>query len=477
MPGTADSAAPRSWFSDSFGFDECKKPQDTLSQFSLQGERLTSRANGRAFHVGRFQVLTLEELRKKKKIWLDRAHADYAAAGRLSFQIVVGDTRELHLDPANAGAVFQVTSLFNCLESVPAGTGPESGVSSYCADATQGPAAALACPAATVYRNYFASGGEVVGEDEGGQLRPDNQIDLLRELAQHVDNREKGYWTMRNGFCLPRVDGSLGKLSTLMCKDASLAAKMRPHVAVGIHWETETAAPGGHRVCQIFCSSLPVALVKSVRTAHWAELAKTILEAQYDATLAAAASLAASFGTRVKVFLTLVGGGALGARREWIVDALQRALVEHAMCPLDVSLVHYGELPDCPVFSKLNVHVCSPETKVSVPQRMPSRCASAFFRKQNSSFDSNGRNCDNMLELFRLFDVNGDGVINRSELLFMLQKIDEEFFTPHVVDIFLQEADADANGEIHYLEFVTWLCNEDESIYESLEAGLQSMKH
>ena len=62
--------------------------------------------------------------------------------------------------PSRAKFTVEVASQFNCLEMVGPGTRPEDGVTIYAKDATQGPACALACPAATVFRNYFAFGGQ-----------------------------------------------------------------------------------------------------------------------------------------------------------------------------------------------------------------------------------------------------------------------------------------------------------------------------
>jgi len=69
-----------------------------------------------------------------------------------------------------------------------------------------------------------------------------------------------------------------------------------------------------------------------------------------------------------------------------------------------------------------------------------------------------------MRTAFACHDLNGDGVLDRSEFFSMLHKVDDSFFTPHVVDILLKEADADQDGKIYYHEFVRWICQEDEEI-------------
>jgi hypothetical protein len=126
----------------------------------------------------------------------------------------------------------------------------------------------------------------------------------------------------------------------------------------------------------------------SVPPADWEPFARLVLRATYDAILLVAATLAADRAAaalaaaraaaeddteharedvaptgnegggggggrggggagvgpevRVRVFLTLVGGGVFGNEPAWITDAIGAALDAHAAAPLDVFLVHYG---------------------------------------------------------------------------------------------------------------------------------------
>ena len=50
---------------------------------------------------------------------------------------------------------LQVASGFNCLEFVSEDSCPEDGITCYELDRTQGPACAISCAPATLYRNYF----------------------------------------------------------------------------------------------------------------------------------------------------------------------------------------------------------------------------------------------------------------------------------------------------------------------------------
>jgi hypothetical protein len=77
----------------------------------------------------------------------------------------------------NRLATFQAASQFNCLEFTGPSLTPEAGVSIYEFDRTQGPACAIACGPATVYRNYFVPLGEQVGQSAHRQI--ENARELL----------------------------------------------------------------------------------------------------------------------------------------------------------------------------------------------------------------------------------------------------------------------------------------------------------
>jgi len=60
---------------------------------------------------------------------------------------------------------------------------------------------------------------------------------------------------------------------------------------------------------------------------------------------------------------------------------------------------------------------------------------------------------------FSALDVNGDGVIDETEMVHVLSGLDSKLFTASAVRRMFRAADADADGIVHYAEFVTWLCN------------------
>mmetsp|Transcript_51077 Transcript_51077/g.150608 ORF Transcript_51077/g.150608 Transcript_51077/m.150608 type:complete len:346 (+) Transcript_51077:158-1195(+) len=332
MPGGRGGAASKTWFQDLFGFEE-RPYKETRDLFEFGDDVLKSKANGASFHVGPFEVASVAELRR-------RAAEGGAALGEcdlggLSFKNVVGDARGLHGAAANAGAVFQVASQFNCLEMVEPGVRPEDGVTRYYSDATQGPACAISCAAATVFRNYFVNGS---GQGRGCQ------VDCLAPVGELVGNAKEGYWRMSNGYCMPSGPGSIARLSGLLKADAGLAEGVSSALQVGVHWDTEVGDKN-HRVCQVFSSALPVSYAKSTRSEDWQPFAQAVLDGTFSATLAAAAVLAAQRRERVKVYLTMVGGGAFGNRTMWIIAALRAALREFEAAPLDVMMVSFMALP------------------------------------------------------------------------------------------------------------------------------------
>jgi hypothetical protein len=117
------------------------------------------------------------------------------------------------------------------------------------------------------------------------------------------------------------------------------------HLRIGLQSDTEvtfgtTVETPGHLGSQAYCSAVPVGY-SDQPASRWEPLARLVLDATYEATLAAATINAESTGNR-SVFLTLVGGGVFGNRTEWIVDAIQRAVTRHAGVDLDVVIVSYG---------------------------------------------------------------------------------------------------------------------------------------
>jgi hypothetical protein len=234
-----------------------------------------------------------------------------------------------------------VASQFNLLEMVSPEVTPEQGVTRYQHDRTQGPACAIAAGAATIYRNYFVPVNGSHGQNSKRQL--DGLAGLGRILAATLRQPINTLWEMRNGYALctrAGLDSIAEHLSSLQPEELDI---LRGKLCVGIHQDVEvTDADGEHRplVSQAFCSALPVAYAP-VPPALWVAFASLILEAAYEATMAAAI-LNAKRGISNVVLLTQLGGGAFGNHDDWIGAGTRRSLEKVREFDLEVGLVSYG---------------------------------------------------------------------------------------------------------------------------------------
>mmetsp|Transcript_45710 Transcript_45710/g.73500 ORF Transcript_45710/g.73500 Transcript_45710/m.73500 type:complete len:397 (-) Transcript_45710:138-1328(-) len=338
------------WFESVFGFKE-KGYGATKKQFKVLDETsdgkneeniyLVSLPNQVRFKIGKFEVLSVQDLQGR----LTKAQAPcdegkICELGSMTFKNITGSVKILIRDRANHGAVFQAASQFNCLEMVGPGVSPERGVKGYVNDPTQGPACALGCPGALVYRNYCHNGGQGRG----------NQIDCLSPVAKVLGAPKTKYWKMANGYALPLQTDSMRKLGDRLNSDLKLRETALKALQIGVHWSTEVHKKDREKVgvplmvSQMFCSAVPVAYAKSTTSKDWSTFAQLVLDASYEATLLAAGVLAMKRNARVKVYLTMLGGGAFGNRQGWIISAIKRSLKKFSSLPLDVCLVHYHRL-------------------------------------------------------------------------------------------------------------------------------------
>ena len=313
-------------------------PASIHRHLSVQNGWLISAVNGRQMWLGTLDLPNLTDLRGKS-MTLPKG---------TTLRNRVADVQDLLCDPAHAGATFQVASQTNLLEMVGPTIGPEDGIARYEHDRTQGPACAIACGAATLFRNYFIQIDAALGQSANTQL------DCLSDLGRALGNPTEGHWHSRNGYVLPGRDTFRAlrrKLEAMTPKDID---HLRGLVRIGLQRDTEvTAAPGAHRVNQVFCSALPLAYA-SLPDSDWQFFARLILEASYEACFQAARRIAAETGDN-RLFLTLLGGGAFGNPDHWISDAIVRALTIGAAEGLALTLVSYGS--PWPGFAALRAQV------------------------------------------------------------------------------------------------------------------------
>eukprot|EP00928_Gymnodinium_smaydae_P096473 TRINITY_DN8533_c0_g2_i5.p1 TRINITY_DN8533_c0_g2~~TRINITY_DN8533_c0_g2_i5.p1 ORF type:complete len:670 (+),score=154.93 TRINITY_DN8533_c0_g2_i5:55-2010(+) len=67
-----------------------------------------------------------------------------------------------------------------------------------------------------------------------------------------------------------------------------------------------------------------------------------------------------------------------------------------------------------------------------------------------------------LLETFRRFDSNGDGVITRPELARILQAIDPDGWNDDALDTLLDAIDTNQDGKLQYKEFIAWITESDD---------------
>lgn len=309
------------------GFGE-ESPDQVRTNIEVNGDTMTSKVNGRRVVCGRLETPTLGELRTRGKV-------NGFPKGSLSLHEKVADVQQLHLNPSNAGSIFQVASQFNLLEMASPSVRPERGVGIYEYDRTQGPACAIAAGAGTIYRNYFAEVNGMIGQSA------DNQIDCLHDLGTALDNEGERLWQMRNGYALASKAGLVEISDRLRSIGEQDRDSLRQLLRIGIQWDTQvTLGECEHTVTQAYCSALPVAY-SPLAAGLWEEFARLILEASYEAVFYTALINQGRTGSKT-VYLTLLGGGAFGNRSEWIFSAIKRSLVLFADRDLEVAVVSYS---------------------------------------------------------------------------------------------------------------------------------------
>eukprot|EP01037_Dinobryon_pediforme_P027570 gene27570-30508_t len=239
------------WFERLTGFAE-RDYDDTRRKLDLRDGRVLSLVNGRSFGIGRFEVVTLETLRR-------RVVAGRLPPGRRVVRVVRGYVFELHGRPDLAGALFQAASQFNMLEMIGPDVVPEDGVGIYENDRTQGPACAISAGGGTIYRNYFVPVGGETGQTRTRQL---NGFEALGgALALGAGALPAALWRMQNGYLICPPAGLSAMSAVIAAADEAERERLRGLLAIGLHWGVEVTTASGPRpqhVSQAFCSAVPV---------------------------------------------------------------------------------------------------------------------------------------------------------------------------------------------------------------------------
>lgn len=172
-------------------------------------------------------------------------------------------------------------------------------------------------------------------------LRPSKVWEFIADIGAALGNSESILWEMRNGYALATQSGLVEIGQRLRAAGEDELDKLRQLLRIGIQWNTQvTLNDSKHLISQVYCSALPVAYSNHPSNL-WAEFARLVLEASYEATICTAILNSIRNGNN-RVFLTLLGGGAFGNQNDWIVGGLRRALNLYKHADLDVAIVSYG---------------------------------------------------------------------------------------------------------------------------------------
>jgi hypothetical protein len=217
---------------------------------------------------------------------------------------------------------------------------PEQGVTGYIYDGTQGPACAMAAAAGTVYRNYFVSVGDRVGQTR------DHQLDALSgvgaALSDLIGLPVSALWNMQNGYALCTAEGLPAISHLLDTASEDVIDELRSALAIGLHRNVEVTDGSGRHVSQAYCSALPVGYSTLPRK-DWEPFARLVLEASYEAVMLAAVEQASAGGSNT-VLLTRIGGGVFGNGDDWIDSAIERAMDLVKDAGLDIVFVAHGSV-------------------------------------------------------------------------------------------------------------------------------------
>ena len=329
-----------SYFKKLFGFDEQDLGYEEIqASFAVENELngpashavLRCKKAGCCYGVGHFSSPTLAELRAEAVAV--KGGEGVRGAGISVTHSVTDDIMADHAHVVNNGALFQAASQFNCLEMVCDAVTPESGITDYVEDATQGPACALATAPALLYRNYLLrvqDGRLASSPAPRGQTR-DRQLDTCTDMEE-VLFRKTGqrFWEMRNGYLRSDANRLASLSQVLSCQETR--DELKAQLRIGMTWDAQVVcadASETQRVSQAWCSAVPVSSdwTDDEPALHedWEPLARLVLEASYEAALLAGVINGHRTGNR-RVLLTFVGGGVFENKAEWIADAINLGL-------------------------------------------------------------------------------------------------------------------------------------------------------
>jgi hypothetical protein len=305
------------WFEQLFGFKE--DYHTVKDNFILSKYRIKSKVNDKVYKIGKFDVVSLKNLRKKLK---------YNEDSLLTFSEVYGDVTDFMSD----SGTFMVASQFNCLEFKSSFVTPEKGITNYIHDMTQGPACSIATGPATLYRNYFVELNGRIGQTS------DNQINIVSFLDKVFNGTG---WKVENGYSI-LSDETLHKINNIL--KSSDKDKIKENLCAGIHRSVQVTSKfwgtkfldKENLIDLVLCSACSVSYSGN-NTKLWEPLARLILETMYEICFIRAINNKKSN----KLYLTYLGGGAFGNDISWIKDAVSFCCKKYKNYNIQVYMINY----------------------------------------------------------------------------------------------------------------------------------------
>merc|ERR1712032_1797786 len=77
--------------------------------------------------------------------------------------------------------------------------------------------------------------------------------------------------------------------------------------------------------------------------------------------------------------------------------------------------------------------------------------------------DLGGADVKQLLQIFKKFDVNGDGNISSKEMYKVLKRMDFKKFTDEVIETMISSIDDDGDRSLDFDEFVSWFLSQEAS--------------
>lgn len=300
---------------------------------------LNNQINKKKFQTGFFEEISLKTLREVSYAkTTENAGTFNVIAGEntknsswFRHKLDIGAVQALS---ANKDAVFQVASNFSALE--PTGTShvPESGVTEYIYDHTQGPFASISAAPGVIYRMYYIFYSSQTPAEQWRQTT-DKQIKLLDIFEKDSLN----LFPTKNGYVV--WSSMEGDVSPSDINKIKIGYHGNIQVTFGFVLGNNQVEinDSSQIINQVFTAAIDFGGTNSFLRDNPQAIkrGKLILDAAYEGTIKAAAL----HGKR-KVFLTLIGGGVFGNDWDWIAESIVKNEDFIKKSGLDVTLFVYN---------------------------------------------------------------------------------------------------------------------------------------